>query len=490
MYLARECVAAMFNHVRSELGRFAFWPAIFLVSIAALCTSAPAGAAYWYVDTNMAGASDGNDGTPSRPFKTIQRGINRSSNGDVVYVRAGTYYGGLSLNKEIMLKGLPGATIIATTSGDGVGVNLWVNNCSVEGFRIENFAMGIAAFNFPVANVRVIGNHTYGCQFHCWINGSNWVVQNNEFERCIWWARVGDTDYTRMFGTGHVFRGNYCHGTIYPEDIRPLSGTDYAHNDGIQYYGNNGDVIQNVTVEENFFTDFHQGIFWADEQNTTSIRDVTVRNNIFWGQSYTAPIGTNLLGLPSWGVLVGKNYGATNVHVENNLFYHIANYIGLRANTQAVARNNIVVGAGAGTLYVLDGNSPANITPGNMFWQIATRGGLNSGLDVNMNPFLQDPARPLGADGILWTADDGWRPTGSSVSNLGPTMFAPARVDDQSIWIDTDGDGVYDLTEIQLGTDPNDSNDFPILPVFPAAILGAFALLAGLGTIQTRRIRR
>jgi hypothetical protein len=480
----------MIDQFQRRAGASAWTLTLLLISIAVLFAAGPASAMYWYVDTNMAGASDSNDGSPGHPFKTIQRGINRASNGDIVFVRAGTYYGGVTLNKGITLKGLPGAKITTTDTGDGVGINIWADNCSIEGFRIEYFAMAIAAFDEPHANVRVIGNYTYACQFHCWINGTDWVVQNNEFERCVWWARVGDTDYTRMFGTGHVFRGNYCHGTIYPDDIRPLSGTDYAHNDGIQYYGNNGDVIQNVTVEENFFTDFHQGIFWADEQNTTSIKNVMIRNNIFWGQTYTAPIGTNLLGLPSWGVLVGKNYGATNVHVENNLFYHIANYMGLRGYNTAVARNNIVVGAGAGTLYVLDGNTTSNITPGNTFWQIATRGDLNSGLDVNMNPFLQDPSRPLGADGILWTADDGWRPTASSVSNLGPTMFAPARVDDQSIWIDTDNDGVYDLTEIQLGTDPNNPNDFPILPMSSATVLGASLLLAGFGAWHVQRTRR
>jgi len=450
---------------------------ILAISVAAAVAAPAANAKTWYVAGAAPGASDSNPGTNLQPLRTIQSAIDRASDGDTVIVRAATYNGEISLDKDIVLKGMPGARITTNFHGQGTGISIRSSNCTVEGFRVEYFAMGIAAYESAHNNVRVIGNHTYGCQFHCWIDGNNWLVEKNEFERCIWWARTGDSDYTRMFGSGHIFRGNYIHGTIYPTDIAPLSGSsDYAHNDGIQYYGNNGEILHNVIIEENFFTDFHQGLFWADEQNGTSIQNATIRNNVFWGQTYTPPAGTNLLGLPSWGVLVGKSYGASDIVIESNLFYHIANYMGLRADTDALARKNIVVGAGAGTVYILEGNTVSNIVPGNIIWRVASYGAINSSLDQARNPALRDPSRPLGVDGILWTSDDGWRPTSSNISGYGPKM-----IDDQSIWIDSDGDNVYDLTEIQLGTDPFDSLDFPILPLNLVWALGMGLVLSGIG---------
>jgi len=366
------------------------------------------------------------------PGQSIQNAITSAAAGDTVLVAAGDYTGGITINKAITVQGQPGAKIRASTAGSGTGVTIASDNCTLIGFYIDSFNMAISVAGAGSTSgfkngVTIKNNHTYYSQFHCWIGGTNWLVEGNDFERVRWWNGQGDADYTRMFGTGHIFRGNYLHGTNFSNtDLAPASGSDYAHTDGIQYYGSNGEVLKNCIIENNFFTDFHQGLFLCDE-NTGSLQNLTIRNNVFWGQTYTpAPGSANYNGIPSWGICIGKNVGGTGMIVQNNLIYNVANFYGVRAASSGNWAKNIVVGkGGSGTVYDPSTSTPSSVTVGNLLYGYAWLGQSGfTGTDTTANPMLTNVASPLGADGIPMTSDDGWRPLYTGAVGIGPQISA------------------------------------------------------------------
>jgi len=342
------------------------------------------------------------------PGQSIQSAINAAAAGDTVSVQAGTYTGGVTLNKAITLRGEPGAVLSANPPGSGNGVTIAANNCTVEGLRIENFAMAISAFNQGYANVRILRNHTYKSEYSAWINGTNWLVEGNEFERAYWWSGRGDCDYTRMFGSGHVFRGNYVHGTQFPDDLKPASGSDYAHCDGIQWYGNNGEVLQDVLIEYNYFTEYMDGLFFS-APGGQGRKNVTIRHNVFWGHNFSTGASSNLLGVPSWGIAIGLfDQRGTNIVVENNLVRNNANATGfLGLGTGSRVGKNIIVGPGTG--YYFENGDPSFIAwGGDMVYNLSWIGHYGPPNTVGRDPRMRDAAKPLGADGIPFTADDGW----------------------------------------------------------------------------------
>ena len=357
-------------------------------------------------------------------YSTIAAAITAASPGDTVDVAAGVYTGGVTVNKAITLLGHTGTRIVAAVEGVGNGITIAHDDVVIDGLSVERFEIAILPSGFSdYDNVTVQNCYTYYSQFHIWIAGTNWIVQNNEFDRVRWWTGTGDADYGRMFGTGHLYKRNYCHGTNFEnDDLAPASGTDYAHTDCLQYYGNNGDVLQSCIIEENFFTDFHQGLFLADEF-AGSLDSLIIRNNVFWGQSYTPPAGSsNFTGLPSWGILIGKDVGGTNMTVQNNLLYNIAQFFGMRAASDGDWTKNIVLGVGGtGTVYDPDCDDPSACTIDNVIYGYSWVGTTGfTGSDTVLDPALTDTAAPLGDDGVFPSADDGWIPTAGGALLYGP----------------------------------------------------------------------
>lgn len=350
---------------------------------------------------------------------SIQAAINRAVAGDIVQVRAGSYTGGLTLNRAIALKADAGVIVRGNNAGQSVLIQC--SDCSVTGFQFLDFVYGIGADRITGRNrVTLKNNIQRRTNYGFWISGDDWLVENNEVDGIIR-RTPGDADYGRIFGNRHVVSRNWFHGTLIPTSLGP--GPDYAHTDCFQFYNNNGEILRDVLIEENIFTDFVQGLFIGNETgNSTSVQRVTVRSNVFWGTSFTAT--GNLIGRPSWGVYFGKRGPCRQIVIENNIFRNCGNAIGVISGTDMIVRRNIL--ANNGTIYTLENTAKSLVvtTPGgNLLWANNWTGQASYTTDTkNVDPRFRNVSAVVGADRIPFTADDGWRPTNAAALAFSPQM--------------------------------------------------------------------
>lgn len=337
------------------------------------------------------------------PGGSIQNAVNTASAGDTVKLLTGVHVsGGIVVDKAITLDAEVGAEVQAASPGQGTGVKVASGGVKLLNLKLKQFNCGIGPDSLGAMSgfkddVVVRSAIVEGSQYSCWIGGNRWLVEGSIFRSPRWWNGQGDCDYTRMFGSGHVFRGNWCYGANFSDtSLAPASGSDYAHVDGIQYYGNNGEVLKDCLIENNTFEDFHQGLFLCDEK-PGSIDNLTVRNNFFHGKNYVpAPGSANYNGRPSWGICIGKGVGASRLLIENNTVVNVNNGVGLRAACSGIVRKNVWYGPGPdkngllqGTCYDPSCTTPGSINIDNITWFWGNRGqGGFVGVDQNADPRL------------------------------------------------------------------------------------------------------
>lgn len=355
--------------------------------------------------------------------------------GDRVLVSPGTYVGGVSVTKPITLEANGTVILRASSTGNGTGVDIRSSSCAVIGFRLENFSTAIGAWSGTYSGVTVRGNHSYACQYHIIINGANWLVESNKFERCIWYTKnasdPGDSDYGRMWGTGHVYRKNMCFGTRFDtQDV--IGATEAAHVDGLQYYGNGGQILRDVTIEDNYFADAVQFLFLCDEGSSGALARVTIRRNLFYSAKFTpASGGGNLQGRASWGICIGKSYGGKDMVVENNTLWNCANALGIRAASTGRWTKNILTNPdNQGTCYDPSSTTANQVTVDNNATGFSWLGQSGyTGTTTQLTPQFVNTASPLGGDGLLGTADDGFRPQNASLAGYGYAIAAAPPTD-------------------------------------------------------------
>ena len=76
-------------------------------------------------------------------YPTIQEAINAASDGDTVFVRNGTYYENIVVNKTVSLVGEDRSTTIIDGNVAGTGVHVTTDHVTVQGFGVQNCEIGI-----------------------------------------------------------------------------------------------------------------------------------------------------------------------------------------------------------------------------------------------------------------------------------------------------------------------------------------------------------
>lgn len=235
----------------------------------------------------------------------------------------------------------------------------------------------------------ITNNHLYRCGQGIVVYGNNWLIENNEVARLVRSESIGlDADYMRAFGNDITVRHNWLHGTL-PAEIGS------SHVDGLQTFTDNGWFLHNLVFEGNIVSDFGQGVIMSSGAGEGLVSDIVIRNNVFYGGT----IGG------SYGVLAKS--GVTDLLVTHNLIANMEFHgVGLSEGAYGIVKNNIFYDAGSN------------------YWakdELAVDGGYNilnrehfpwykEPTDlVNVDPLFVDPGNWLGADGIAFTEDDGYK---------------------------------------------------------------------------------
>jgi hypothetical protein len=307
-----------------------------------------ANGATYIVDQSHPRAADTNPGTPEAPWKTIGEAAATAKAGDTVCVMEGKYAERVTLKNSgregqmITFRAVPRQSV--ETEGFTTGSAAYVR---IEGFTIhpplgrtagveissdhvevvDNFfydsALAIApqSSGDSPANVRLAYNKVYQAQEGIWVGGSKWIVECNEVCRAKWLGVWGDADYMRPFGTDHVLRYNFLHGSK-PEEIGP------AHLDSFQFFDSNGEIGKRIEVCYNVLYDFHQS-FMGESATPDHAGDWTFHHNI----------ASSKMG--AWGIC---NVGIPGLKAINNTYYGIKWYgVGIHGKQAegGLIRNNI-----------------------------------------------------------------------------------------------------------------------------------------------------
>ncbi|MFP4016788.1 MAG: right-handed parallel beta-helix repeat-containing protein [Halanaerobiales bacterium] len=328
----------------------------------------PVGPVY-FVDQSI--GNDENPGTEEEPWATVQHAVDMAEAGDTIFIKPGEYgevgapinfYSGTTGAEDawITIEGYPHNEAVIAGGVDTRGSAWkspgggWVRfkgltlksgihihnsqNAPVEiidnvfDFSTSKSGVAIAGSNNinveNLENVVIKNNYVYGAQYGIITGGKarNWLVENNIIERIIKHGD-GDADFIRVFGSGHIFRGNILFGTRSEE-----KGS--AHTDGFQTFAGGA---RNILIESNIISGFDQGIMVSTTDGAIN-ENWTVRNNIFSGTYADGEPGG------SFGIAIHQNSGtARGWTIVNNIFannrYH---GVALRENSSYMTvKNNL-----------------------------------------------------------------------------------------------------------------------------------------------------
>jgi len=291
-------------------------------------------------------AKDTNSGTHESPWLTIQRGVDQAKPGDVVVVMPGNY-GRTSIRKKGEKNGWIVVKGTSVPDKSHVDKNLKINpekpfafqgnpaaNAVVQGFdivgasyiRVENFEItavgngtggvflknsdnieivknflhdlnpeklkhgGIRCDTHDVMKVLIKDNTLFRCAgTSITTMGENWIVEGNEASHgtninTATGEFVGGEDAMRIFGKGHMIRGNYFHD-FWEDEQHPKNPA--PHLDAFQTFSVNPQTqyASDITIEKNYCADIGQMFMGSDtdEKKTgiSRVHNFIIRNNIF-----------------------------------------------------------------------------------------------------------------------------------------------------------------------------------------------------------------
>jgi parallel beta-helix repeat protein len=333
-------------------------------------------------------------------FDTIQDGINNVSEGGTVYVYNGIYYENIVINKSITMIGEDKATTIIESDGKRDGVNIAIDNCTIQNMNISNSRQH--------AGVKILANRTtltnnvlHGNYYGIWINSpSNNIISNNIISNNKNGIRLTDASNTKIIANQISSNSLDClklessynatiSDNVFQKNGITISGSlsawnthiienNTANDKPIYYYKNeNGitipnDAIQvilancsdfeikninfenmindiqicyssNVKIESNYFESNIESailLFYSDN-NTITSNTINGGNGIDLSESDNNIIWQNTIGSTSTAIKTSRsNYNNIS---ENNIFSNsdYGMYIQSFSNNNIISRNNI-----------------------------------------------------------------------------------------------------------------------------------------------------
>jgi len=191
-----------------------------------------------YVDDDNAGGPW--DGTSEHPYENITSALEHAIDGDTIFVRSGTYYENVAVNKSVSFIGEDRNSTIIDGDENGSVVSITIDNVSIEGFTIMRSGMGLYDSGIFV-------EHSSGNDI------SNNIIRNN-YDGITLYSSSGNVV------SGNTIRNNYDGITLYSSSGNVVSGnTITSNNEGMRlYYYSSGNVVSGNTITSN-----NEGIYLA-----------------------------------------------------------------------------------------------------------------------------------------------------------------------------------------------------------------------------------
>jgi len=303
-------------------------------------------------------------------YLTIQEGIDNSSNGDTVFVWAGTYSENVELNVSISLVGNGSSSTIIDDGSVGAVLNISSSWCNVTGFNIT--ASNSNGINISVDNVTIsdtvvysndghglyiFGNHTDVRYCDIFSNILNGVYVDGDFASFLW-CNISSNDKTGIGNTGGLIitpnlimswcniSGNEQGGYLFGDNMHISNCSFSSHLVSGIHIGGDYITIRDCNISSNG----GNGIVIASTSKYTSII-----NNIF---NTNTQSGINM-GIHVWDSVFSHNtlvhngfngivvnvFGKNNRFDNNSLVSESGSY-GMQLSTQShhnTIENNTLV---------------------------------------------------------------------------------------------------------------------------------------------------
>jgi parallel beta-helix repeat protein len=183
-------------------------------------------------------------------YERIQWAIGNASMGDTIYVRAGTYYENVTVNKSVFLVGEDRDSTIVDGNETGSVISITADNVSIEGFTIKR--SGSSSYNSGIFVDRSDGNDI-----------SRNTITNNNYGINLYYS-------SDNLISGNTITDNNDGVSLYSSISNEVSDNNVTDNyDGIIFYYSTLNVVSCNTIIEN-----HYGVLLYD-----SSRNVVFHNN-------------------------------------------------------------------------------------------------------------------------------------------------------------------------------------------------------------------
>ena len=211
---------------------------------------------------------------------TIQQGVDAASSGDTVYVRSGTYYEHVTIDKSLTLQGEDRETTIIDGGGSGKVIYVTANHVTISGLTVTNGENGIHLIpNWSIHHITVrdviITSNSYRA-FWAGHSGGYHLIED-----CII-SDNGGASYAHQFGNS-IIRNCEVFGNGGGFSVAWGSGTlitnNRVHDNGS--YGIWFDSMSYSTMEKNeVYNNLGSGIGVGYVGRYNTLRDNIVHHNL------------------------------------------------------------------------------------------------------------------------------------------------------------------------------------------------------------------
>jgi hypothetical protein len=362
----------------------------------------------YYVATT---GNDANPGTESRPWRTIERGGDALDSGDVLYVRGGVYQETVSIVRSgtarapIKIEAYPGEAPVIDGDNYRLPNGTWGVLLAVRGNYVH-----LAGFEVRYSKwmgVLVSGQHSTVSRFNSHHNKENGILVTGDYG-IVEDSRVWQNCYSNV--NGNNTRGGWASGLSaarHPNYAILRRNTIYMNwGEGLSTFEANGTLIEGNVVYDNHTNIYvsdatkvivqrnlvyrsvnspmsegsHAGIMMGDERYNPSSANITIVNNLLYGNRRNIYWWQGKSGGGMVHVLIANNTLA-NAHGEPGIVVHSGLHRDVRILNNIVVQDNeqpVIV------LYSLDG-----ITLGNNLWSKSPPEYARAGGDIVGDPLLK-----------------------------------------------------------------------------------------------------